>query len=305
MPKTFYLLKNRDAGNAFHKALIEAGYVETDIDHADMIFTDFERPIIRAVKDRPIFIYGHTPYSFYLYDGKQWLDPIPVACNFVCAEVGVMAMKSYGYPYRVEAVGFSRCEVKPFTPTKGKNLLYASAHLLGSKKVWPHPGDLEMHLRAMKWIAKNRGYFDRVIVNYSVSLEANALEKFTGIGIEFIELGEHSQLSAELAGRQFENIDLVISCNTFAYLALAKGVPTLMFGFEKDAPTLRSSTGGGRHYDLYKPYFDFPLALEEMSAEEVLDLRLAPNAQVEAWKKMNIGESFDAGKFISVVRDCL
>ena len=104
--KKFFAVHNRDAGDAYIRALLDAGYEEVNtLKESDFILTDFERPMVMGT-DKPMFIYPHTPYAFWLWD--KWIVASPVECNFVCAEAGVRAMQAYGYKYRVESVGFSR-----------------------------------------------------------------------------------------------------------------------------------------------------------------------------------------------------
>ncbi|HEY6021077.1 MAG TPA: hypothetical protein VIY48_14565, partial [Candidatus Paceibacterota bacterium] len=79
-----------------------------------------------ALKSKKNFIFPHTPQSWFLWDGI--LEVKPTCCNFVYGEGAVRGMRAYGYPHRVEAVGFSRCDVHEFTPTSGTDLLIVPAH---------------------------------------------------------------------------------------------------------------------------------------------------------------------------------
>ena len=210
------------------------------------------------------------------------------------------SMAAYKYPYRTEAVGFPRCPVQPFKPTTGKHLYYSSARLLGSKGVWPDKASKELHIKSMKWLVKNRQYFDKITVALQFDLKTAGLDNFTEYGFEFQEVGTPAELSTATAMRQFQDVDVVISFNTFAHLAVANGIPTVIAG--------KLGEVVNRHYklkncDLYKQWFDFPLDLFAMNGEDLLRLRDRMNPEVEEWKRINIGTSFDADKFISVVKE--
>jgi hypothetical protein len=306
---TFFGKGARDSSDVYINALLSSGYTRTeDMRRADFILWDKEPTLLhkrerlkKLIGNKPIFVFPHTPYAYWLWDG--FLEPMPVCCNFVVGEGAKMGMKSYGYPYRVEAVGFPRCKVLPFQSTSGRNLLYASARLLGNQQ-FPHEADLELHLQAMRWIAAHREAFDGVMINYSYSLEANVLEEFAGYGLTFRKLEDNWKLSAHTALDQFQGADLVISCNTFGYLAIANGIPTILFG-HNDRVGPHSSKYLCPHYELYKSHYEFPLFLQDMTAKEVLDIRTSPNPEVEKWKELNIGKSFEAEKFISIVKEYL
>ena len=107
----------RDSFKVFEDALVSVGYSRTQKMHrADLAFFDHEprsnpkkyKKFISCSKERPTFIYPHTPYSYLIWDGGIVADK-NVCCNFVMGEVGKLCMESFGYPCRVEAIGFDLC----------------------------------------------------------------------------------------------------------------------------------------------------------------------------------------------------
>jgi hypothetical protein len=297
----FHAIYQRDAANAYIQALLSAGFTQASFKDADFILCDKEPTdldardkFVKDVGDRKIFFFPHTPYAYWLWDGK--LKPMPVSCNFVVGEGAKLGMKAYGYPNRVEVCGFPRCEVKPFAPTTGGNLLYAPPRLMG-KGWWYHPGEKEAHLQVMRWIIENRRYFDKVTVNYSVSKELSCVAEFERHDVNLVNIGDFQRLGAHTAQNSFKGADLVIACKTFGYLAVASGIPAILYGYE-EGETYRSD-----HYNLYKSHYEFPLKLHEMTIDEVLDVRKNQNLAVELWKQINIGKQFDANRFISVVKE--
>ena len=163
--------------------------------------------------------------------------------------------------------------------------------------------DFDLHIKTLDWIIENRKHFDRVILNYSISEEKFCYDTLPkDMKLEMVDVGAGKFLSAKTTLESLKDADIVISGNTAGYIALASGYPTLLFNNFKGVPTT-CGTGGGYHWDMYKDKYEFPLTLLDMSADEVLALREKPNPLVESWKGWNIGASFDADKFISVIRE--
>lgn len=303
--KSFYVFSIRDAADAFVDSLLSAGYIRSQsLKDADFILADKEPTdakrrfeFIKSIAGRPVFYFPHTPYAYWLWDGRLPMHS-PICCNFVVGDGAVMGMKAYGYPYRVEAVGFPRCVVKPFSPTTGKNLLYAPARLMGNGWWW-HKGEREAHRRVARWILENMENFDSVTVNYSVSREKSEVTELEKSGTKLINIGNSRSLGDKTASESITGIDLVIACKTFGYLAVAKGIPTILYGYDKNE-TYRSY-----HYDLYKDHYEFPLDLHKMTIEDVMNLKTHRPVEVEEWCRVNIGNSFNSEKFLSVVREYL
>jgi hypothetical protein len=299
----------------FVDALFRAGYQQTvNFAKADFILSDKEPTsprdgtpawrrdrFIKQCGDRPVFFVPHTPYAFWLWDG--WLEPMKVSCNFVTAPVGVLGMAAYGYPYRFEEIGWARGRILPFTPRSGNNLLYAPPLNVHWKEgVLKYNNDLPIHRKILGWIVENRKRFDRVTLNYTRSMEEFEYNTLPDMGFEFFDVGSKRDLSAKTAMAGIEKADLILSSNTMGYIALANGYPTILTNSYRGVlPTC--ATGAGACWDDYKEHYEFPLNIFEMSADEVLALRDAPNAEVEDWKRWNIGSPFMADKFISVIRE--
>lgn len=301
--KIFYALKNKDAADEYVNALLAAGYEESEkMNHADFILIDHEHSgnkrdaIEKFIKIRPAFIYPHVPYSWWAWDGNR--SPLPVCCNFVTGQAAIQGMKSYGYPYRVEAVGFTGCPVREFTPSTGSRLLFAPPHLLGNGKyAWPQI--LDSVKKIAVFIVENIKAFDSVTVNYSYQgLEAGGLDCFEGVeGVSFEEINAYRTPNIRKSAlRQIEKVDMVISTNTLAYLAVASGKPTIFFMLDFLVDRVKN-------YHLYKSYYDFPLAVEGMTIEDILSTRLSPNPKVEEWKALNIGHFFDKEKFLEIIKE--
>jgi hypothetical protein len=300
--KKFFMRENKDQGNAFLCALMKAGYDRVhNINDADFLFMDHDGEYvsgagIRPLKtDKPVVVYPHTPYCWFLWDGI--LEPRPVVCNFVVSNGAKVAMQLYGYPYPVEVVGFSNCEVKPFRPSRGTKLLFAPAHPIHNGK-FPQPEGLARVQRAAKKIVENMGHFESVTIRYHGTLQACGLGIFQGTKaiLQHINVYETPNIRDD-ALRAINEADLVVSESTFGYLSVASGKATLFYGYD-DKKIPDSREGFVKNYHLYKHIFHFPLHFESMTINDILAIRDAPHPEIEKWKHLNIGENFDAGKFI-------
>jgi len=304
--KTYFAHNYRDSFNGFQKALKKGGYkFDANIRKADILFFDTEPRHLnskreaweRMIAGRPLFIYPHTPYAFWLWDG--FIKPSEsVSCNFVVGESAKLSMQKYGYPNRVEVVGFSRCKVRPFMKTTGRRLAYASSRLIGEHGYWPHEGDRILNEKAIDWLLKNRSYFDEVIFYHSFPIEKYGVDE--SYPFTFVDVGRAGKLNTQTALEQLKNIDIVISCNTFGFLAIAQGIPTVLVGHNNEYPM--HSSNYGVHYAEYAEHCDFPLDLFSMSGQNVLALRQEIPECVRTWKQRNI-EGFNPEKFLSVVNE--
>ena len=303
MAKRFSILANKDAGAGYARALLDAGYERVpDNRDADFLLIDCEhaggvRKVIgNFLTNKPVFIYPHSPLAYFIWDGHY--APLPVQCNFVIGEAARLSLAAYGYSHRVEMCGWNRCEIQAFTPTSGRRLLFVPARTRGDGK-YTNQAYAEMTPKAFQFVLDHREAFDHVVVCYVRDFVNE--QEYAGTGIEFVKTNPRQAVSPTLDMlRRIEEADLVISCETVACLAVARGKPTVVYN-AKAVP----ATGyiPAAQYERYRQYYEFPLALEDMSLQDILNVCRAPDPNVEQWKRMNIGEPFDAGKFLAVIQE--
>jgi len=303
MPKTFYVIRNKDAGDEYIDALLSAGYEEQRrIWRADFLLIECEHGganrerITEIARVRPVFIYPHTPYSYWIWDGPY--PPAPVKCNFVVGQGAVMGMKAYGYPYRVEPVGWTGCPIKEFTPTKGTRLLFVPPHLVRDGKYADHEVVYPAVVKAAEFIARHRNSFESVTVNYSMDgIDESGVGILKKHNVTFRPVQIHGIAEPrKQALEQMQGFDLIITSNTFGYLAIASGIPTILFG----ADTLDYHV---KSYALYRDHYRFPFILEDMDIQDVLNVRKEEGAEVKRWKELNIGRPFDKKRFLEVIKE--
>jgi hypothetical protein len=284
----------------YHSALVQDGYIETqDINLASFIVHDAVHPgLDEYLKHKPNFVTPHTPQSSFLWDGILRTD-IPVCCNFVSGPAGRRIMELYGYPYRVEVVGFNRCEVRKFTPTTGNDLLIVPSHSLQHRE-YTYQGYIDWALETLRFILKNRDAFGKITLCWDEErFDYKFMDEMKKKG--FIIIPTNPYVDKEPLKRmmyRMEMADLVLSCGTVGCVAVALGRPTVFFSERGQA---RSFPKDANNPHLYDHFLRFPLAAEKMTIDEILAIRTAPNPQIEHWKEQIIGGPFNAQKFIEVI----
>jgi hypothetical protein len=300
--RKFYLTKNVDLDNKYLQALLDAGYTNTDLDHADFLFDDCAHGSLleRQARRHPYFIIPHTPQSWFFWDYPAH-RVAPVKCNFVNGNAAVAGMKAYGYLHRVEAVGFSRCDVREFTPTTGNNLLVIPAHPT-RKGIYSQPGYVQIVLKMIGFIISNRSAFGKVDICWNENIGSEMMQEARRKSIDFIATNPYVDKNPlKRMIERMEQADLVMGCGTAGCVSVAMGRPTVFFS-ETGIPHLAPNRPALKSH-LYLDSLRFPLMAENMRIDEILKLRTAKNPRVEYWKLENIGGQFDANKFIRIVNE--
>ena len=298
--KSFYIFENKDSAKAYIQALKDGGFEHVKhMEDADFLLYDSEGvggrfKVKEAFLKKGVgFIYPHTPLTCYLWDGIY--KPLPVACNFVSGRGQRACMKAYEYPYRVESVGFSRCEVLPFQRARGNNLLFVPA-----RPRRDHGRQEVLDRAALDFIIKYRSDFDSVTC---CRIDGQFEEYKDGDHrIHFMTTIPSISFSpANDMIQRIDNHDIVIAVTTPAALAVARGKPTIMYGQNKTPETLTGNKA--KSYEKYRDVYAYPHSLEAMTIQDVMNLAESGSTQMEQWKKNHIGGNFNAEAFLSIVRE--
>lgn len=240
----------------------------------------------------PLFLYPHAARPMVQYDGIIEVNP-GVRCLFTHAEGGKQVMEAFGFEKPVEVVGWSFCKIKPFRPVEQvKNVLFAPIH--PNFNGWLSKYDLEINQKAFKkihtWCKKSGA---NLTVRHLHALSENGLEPVEGV--TFFR-GSADQSTADI-----ENADLVVAHQTFAYLAVARGKPTLMMG---EAVPPRSGNNRHnfkfvKHWIDYKDLLMFPLdILNCRSVDKLIEKAASGDAEIAEWRRFFIGDPFDGQRFV-------
>src|ERR1700690_162534 len=276
---SFYGAFNIDSDGMYREALLAAGYAEVcDPFKSDFIVHDAVHPNLGPyLQSRPNFIVPHTPQSSFMWDGILPID-IPPACNFVYGQAGCDVMAAYRYPYRVEAIGFSRCEVREFEPTRGADLLIIPSHSLQHGE-YTYSDYIDRAVSVLAHVLKYQYAFGRIVLCWNETRFDPALMnamRETG----FIIIPTNPNIDKDPLKRmmgRIEQANLVMACGTAGCVSVAMGKPTV---FMTETNQARSNPRDALHSELYIHHLRFPLAVEDMTIEEILAVRRAPNEKV-------------------------
>jgi hypothetical protein len=244
----------------------------------------------------PSFVYPHAgpPSLLGDYEGRSATKRLQA--RFVSASGHVEVMRAYGYRGKVEVVGWAWCDLSRFRPkAKLRRVLFMPIHPNSN-------GFLSERDRVL-----NAAAFDRckticeeaearLIVRHIRSLKDNGL--VDGDGRVIYKQGQPS-IAEALA--EIDNADLVVAHHTPAYLAVARGVPTLMIG-EREQPLI-----GGRqetlayaiHWHDYVELMAYPLdVLESDDPAELAREAALDDCTIREWRSRMIGDQFEGAAFV-------
>jgi hypothetical protein len=133
---------------------------------------------------------------------------------------------------------------------------------------------------------------DRLVVRFSGSLEDN------GLPLEDVEY-EEATMSLENSLQSIQGgYDAVVAHQTFAYLAIASGIPTVMFG-EWVPPHSMSITV--KSWERYKDLLMYPLDILVGDPRDVLEQAICSDEPIREWKQNFIGTPFNPSCFVQQI----
>jgi hypothetical protein len=257
--------------------------------------------ILRKLAQRGvrIFIYPHAarPNIFWDFPGQVMTDFI--TAHFVPAEGHAQIMRSFGVPHPIEPVGWHLSETRPFRcRDEVKKILFAPIHPNSNGFLSSIDRDINeaAFRKALSLMLENVS----LTVRYLRDLKRQGLWKAGGV--EYIE-GAPDGSTVEI-----DRADLVISHQTFAFLAVARGVPTLMMAEDKP-PRWGGSEEKLRFvlsWEKYRDLMAFPLDI--LSGEdlgETVFRAIDSDMYIRDWRERMIGPAFDPDLFVERVESYL
>lgn len=245
---------------------------------------------------RKVFIYPHAARPSLIY---AFYDPWRrTTAQFVSTSAHIEIMRRIGYKGALHAVGWSLCPLREFQPReRAHNVLFAPIHPRNSQvdrkvnqavfeKLYPLAKHGDIYL-TVRWLAP---------------FDGNGIRCYNDPNITYVEGG----LGPDW--RQIDDADVVIAHQTFAWLAVARGVPTLMMG-EDITPHVEYRTGQhfeARGWENYREllmypldilYSDDPLSLMQSAARD--------DGDIADWRNRMIGEAFRAEEFVVLLESYL
>ena len=308
--KIFRMAHHQNKENAFKTALVNRGWHESQYRFSQWIaFGLFDGDWRRSAGSpdelggKPWFLYPHAARPMIQYDGcvKPRED---CRAMFVSAPAGVHLMNVIGYPCEVIEVGWSLCPIKTFFPR-------ATADRITFAPIHPNANgflsDVDKKLNAEAY---------RRLVRYADDHESTVTVRYVhdikdnGLGEAMAE--EHprviwKQAAPDGSTDDITKADLVVAHQTFAYMAVALGVPTVMIG--EDVPPRSGNSAGGfcyvDHWNDYKDYMIYPLDILDDDVEETIQMAIESDEPIAEWKANFIGKPFDGNKFVDAIEERL
>ena len=293
---------HQDKARALREALIKGGH-EIVHRNADILLIDFDGPIAhypktieRAYEEgADVYLYSHGAHPITAWDGI-WTPSERVSAYLAQTPGQKHVMEAYGYPYPIHVIGWHYCQQRPFQPTAGRKVLFAPWHPQGTGYLPPDGR------RANAEIFDKLAQLDTIQlkVRHVGPLEWNCIPEIDGVEYEPSDKTLAGSIASILAS------DVVVSYGTLAYLAVALGKPTIMYGQDcmpydgYSEETLRYV----KHWEKYRDLMHYPHDADGLGVYG-LNFLIHTGAQVEAtkWRQEFIGEQFDGPKFCALIEE--
>lgn len=308
--KIYRMTHHQNKENAFKRALLSRGWHESQYRFSQYVsfgLFDGDWPSRKSMFDelngKPWFLYPHAARPMVQYDGC--VEPRrDCRAMFVSAPAGVYLMQKIGYPCEVVEVGWSLCPIKRFFPrATADKITYAPIH--PNANTFLSEVDKRLNAEAYRRLVR---YAERhestVTVRYVRDIRDNGLaEAMAEAHPNFI----WKQATPDGSTDDITRADLVVAHQTFAYMSVALGVPTLMIG--EDVPPRSGNSEAGftyvQHWDDYKDYMIYPLDILDEDVDETVQMAIESDEPIRDWKAAFIGQPFDGDKFVDAIEERL
>lgn len=251
---------------------------------------------LQARNVRRFFIYPHAARPSLI--NSQYQTWAGTTAQFVVNEYHAEVLRGYGYEKPIETMGWHLSKVEPF---KGRDTNERAVKVLFAPI---HPRNAQQDRDA------NKATFDRLYkhvltgeveltVRYIGELQESGLTE--NHGVLYVN-GQMNQATSDM-----ENADVIVAHQTFAWLAVARGFPCVMFA--EDMPT---------HFRVNSQYVDvacwkdvyhlFRYPLDLLCENDIIGLlRRAAKSdnEITDWRRRMIGEPFDPTLFVEKVEKYL
>jgi hypothetical protein len=296
MENKFFAFNHQGKADAYIRAMTARGWKETkDPGEARFIFSDSNvlnrgKSLDTYGKGKKVFIYPHAaiPNLFWDMPGQDFKRRID--CHFVPAQGHADAMRAYGFPHPIEVVGWSLSRLLPFKPKQEiKTILFGPIH--PNSNGFLCDLDRSINRRAFEALLKVSAFCEsELVVRHIGDVKANGIWKAGGV--QYIQ-GEKNQSTNEI-----DRADLVVSSQTFLYLAIARGIPALSMG--EGYPVRWGGTEQAltsvHSWEKYKDILMYPLdILAGSDPIGLIERATCSDEFIQEWRERMIGKPFEMG----------
>lgn len=303
-PNTFYVFNHQGKADQYRSALLLYGYREErsglnaqillfDNDH-ERIIPNFKQQI--ASGRSKLFIYPHAARPPVQWDGltKLWDRTQAV---FVHSEGGVDVLRAYGFEKPIHVAGWPYSPIERFQPVQNpRKILFAPIH--PTSRNWLSKVDTEI----------NKAVYEKLIYLHDRGDIQLSVRYIRGIGNN--GLWPHNDVKfingdVNLSYKDILNADVVISHQTYAYLAVALGKPTIMMS-EETPPRNGGSEESYTYvssWDKYKNILMFPYDILAVNKPmDLIEKAAASDKDVREWKNKFIGLPFNPKLVVEAIK---
>ncbi len=299
----FFCYQHQHKAKVYVETLLEAGY-EMTLSKPDFILIDhdvgkfgneFRHDIVKHAREgAKIFLYPHAARPMIQWDGMYPIFTENVMGSFVIAPGHTEVMKRYGYPLPTWEVGWSYCRFRPFRPvSKVKMILFCPVHPHANG--WLSEMDKQINIDTFNALLKLKGV--QILVRYLRDLRKQGLWAQRGV--------QYVQGKPDGSTRQIDYVDLVVAHQTPAYLAIARGKPTIMCG-DRVIPNSGNSPESLRfvsNYEKYREYLEYPWDIADGNLPEMIEQVRRDDLKIREWKSRFLGKPFDSKYFIQIINE--
>ena len=300
----FYFYNHQNKGLPLVRAMEAAGWTWTaQSSRAKCIFSDSDVPSrTRSLTSfhqmgKTIFLYSHAARP-NLFNDFAGYPPFPhIAANFVFAAGHIEILRRIGLTYPMEVVGWYLCPLRPFQPReRAYRVLFAPIHPNNNGTL----SKIDRKINAdtfRKLLPLVESGEIQLTVRFLRGLERNGL--WLVDGVTYVE-GQPDQ-----SYEQIDAADLVVSHQTFAHIAIARGVPTVMMS-ESTPPRIGCEETKNfqfvQRWDDYKDLMMYPLdILTEDDTPALFQRAIQSDQEIADWRARLIGQPFDPFAFVQTV----
>lgn len=306
MNTNFFVFNHQGKADAFVHALTTRGWNQVkDPGQARFILSDSD--VLARAKTLEayhrqgvkVFLYPHAGPPNLFWDLPNTPYTHSVDAHFVPTEGHIEIMRSYGNRYPLHAVGWHLCPIAPFKPrTEARRIVFAPIHPNSNKFLCRL--DREMNAETFKKLLPLVNGNVCLLVRHVNELKQNGL--WRAGGVDYIE-GQKDQSYWEI-----DQADLVVGKQTYAYLAVARGVPALMMGEWHPIQWggSEAAMSYAKSWDSYKHLMMYPLdILAAEDLQELIGRAIHSDCEIADWRERMIGQPFDPDRFVDLVEGLL
>jgi len=242
---------------------------------------------------RNFFLYPHTARPNIINDIFPNLPYI--TAQFVTAEGHIEVLRRYGVTMPIHSIGWLLCPLREFTPrARARKVLFAPIH--------PRCAEIDQQVNFRTWeilySLVQKGAID-LTVRYVNDLVSSGLEQSRDGRVKYVRGG------LDLSYAEIDQADVAVGHQTFAWMAVARGVPCVMM--DEEMPTHTSPRKGApafaQHWNDYVDLLRYPLDILHTDDPMALMERAAgSDGDIMDWKQRMIGEAFDPAKFVEIIK---